>query len=428
MTRNRFVFFTVAFLALLWAVMSNQEQNRISSEAVIRSCVAADLLDGLVAGRQGFVGSLRWSPLPTLLVLPMMPIPELARTGFAACVVAAFAVACLATFLNNWWTSYGLARWARMLLLLAYLTAPATLRSIVSGASAALFVFFIVTSTCFLIHWLETLKLRSLAYLAILASLAVVTRYQAIFFGLGALAILIVHLVLEREKEAYSEGTLIVFLAPFLYVCGLWVAANWLIMGEPFFFLRGLLPSRLEGVTLGGILSEGCEWSECILPLALAMLAWAMRHVPSLRLTSPLASNSAASAVALVILVVSALLRPNATATPPPDDEIAAVLNYIEKIHPYDKMIISGYCGYEVLKHVETPERYIHTLSLYLEKIYKETKGQRLYLIVPRPRGWYRWEDITLKFPGIYTRGSDFTLLERAWENWQLLRVVRTDV
>ena len=154
-----------------------------------------------------------------------------------------------------------------------------------------MFAMLIVSSCCMLIHWLQTLKLRSLAYLSILCALVVLTRYQAVLFVGLVFAVVLAYLLVEREKETYTEGTLIVLLSPTVYVAGLWFAANWLIMGDPVFFLRGLragVAAAAQG-DLGwrDLLIEQCEWSFCMLPLFLALLAWTFtqyKPFPGLRL------------------------------------------------------------------------------------------------------------------------------------------------
>ena len=82
------------------------------------------------------------------------------------------------------------------------------------------------------------------------------------------------YLLVEREKEAYTEGTLLVLLSPTVYAVALWFAANWLIMGDPLFFFRGLTYERAAGVGWLELLLEACEWSFCLLPLLLALGAW----------------------------------------------------------------------------------------------------------------------------------------------------------
>jgi hypothetical protein len=56
-----------------------------------------------------------------------------------------------------------------------------------------------------------------------------------------------------------------------------------------------------------------------------------------------------------------------------------------------------------------------------------DTRGRRLYILVHRPVGSDRWEDIQLQYPEIFEHGVDFTVFEKGWENWQLLEVVRMD-
>ena len=49
------------------------------------------------------------------------------------------------------------------------------------------------------------------------------------------------------------------------------------------------------------------------------------------------------------------------------------------------------------------------------------------YLLVPEPTGRDRWEDVNLTCPGIFDHENAFTVHERSWQHWRLLRVIRMD-
>ena len=61
---ERYVFFLVVLTGLLAVVFFYRVG--VSQEAVVRVGVGSALLAGLVEGRQGLIGSLKWPPLPTL--------------------------------------------------------------------------------------------------------------------------------------------------------------------------------------------------------------------------------------------------------------------------------------------------------------------------------------------------------------------------
>ena len=136
----------------------------------------------------------------------------------------------------------------------------------------------------------------------------------------------------------------------------------------------------------------------------------------------------------LIVLVVFQLLvgadpTPPKGATEDRDAELSEVVAYLGKAHGQDWIVYAGHRGYELARVFERRHmpNFHHTLSFYPDQVLESTQGKRAYLLAPRPRGVGRWEDINLKYPGIFDRGAYFTVFERSWENWRLLRMVRMD-
>ena len=420
-----------------------------SYEALARVGVGHDLLDGAPRGRQGLVGSLRWAPLPTLLELPLLRLPGLEDGAFAASVVSVLGAACLCVFLTRWWAQYGMREVIRTPIAFALFLSPPMLRPILEGSSSTLFAFLVVAALAHLIHWWEaekpgmgdlaapvstdkTAKLRSLAYTAVAAGAAIFVRYQAVVLLAAVTLLFTVHLIVNRKRESYVEATLITLLLPGLYLVGLWFAANWLIMGDALFFLRGLGTYAGKWAALGA-LSEGCEWSACLVPALIGMLGWAVCRMAGRR-------RSALTGLPCLI-VCGALWLPGLTAIEPrpPDPSTVelrdTVLPYLLKQHGEDRILVGGYRGYQVRELTpHHPGLIAHELSVYLNTTLARTRGRKLYLLAPNPRmrdpheeNIDRWEDINLKFPGVYERGFRGLLFERNWGHWSLWRVVRLD-
>ena len=108
---EKHIIFAVVLVGLLALVFwYHRDQVLVSREAAVRSWVGIDTLAGAVKGRQGLLGSLKWEPLPTLLLLPVVKIPGLGASGLGAAVVGAIISAFTVTLLNNWWARFGLPR------------------------------------------------------------------------------------------------------------------------------------------------------------------------------------------------------------------------------------------------------------------------------------------------------------------------------
>jgi len=269
-----------------------------------------------------------------------------------------------------------------------------------------------------------------LAYLGILTGLVVLTRYQAAALGIAIMGVLVVYLWLDHRREAYCEGTLLTYGIPLVYVALLWLISNWLIMGDALFFLRGVLrPSMADG-PFREVLIDGCEWSLCLAPVAAVVAGWLFSQLPSRGRPSRRVAGTAAAFLAAAALI--AIHLPWEFPEEPPSvamtAELPDIIQYVEHTYPHSRIVASGSLGYDVMRHVRNRDGFIHTMSYYMRDILERTKGQRLYLLVPSPRGLGRWEDINLTYPGIYEHGAPFTLLERSWSRWRLYRVVRTDL
>ncbi|GFP32817.1 hypothetical protein HKBW3S42_01125, partial [Candidatus Hakubella thermalkaliphila] len=93
-------------------------------------------------------------------------------------------------------------------------------------------------SIYYLLEWQVSRRITSLALLGVSLGLAFLVRYEAIFFTI-ALSVLIALHLRRQERAPYItvEGTLFSFVAPSIYFVFLWVYFNYIIMGDPFFFL-----------------------------------------------------------------------------------------------------------------------------------------------------------------------------------------------
>jgi hypothetical protein len=393
-----------------------------SADAIVRAGISSDLLAGLPEGRQALVGSLRWGPLPTMLQMPFVRLPGLALGPFAMVIVAAGSYALLGAFLNSWWAARGLGIGVRLPAILALYLSPWVRNQILSGSSTSVFVLLLVLTVCFFLDWWETDELRSLAYVSLMTGLGFITQYQFILVFLGLLGAIFVHMIYKRRTEdrwKYVEGTLFLYAAPTLYLVALWVAANWLIMGEPGFFLRGL-PHTLKPMKWLALLGETQDWAACVMPLSIALAGWLGAYV--------FAGVRVAAGLPAMSLALFALVLPS----PPADTGVARAQKlavHLEAIGPNSRVIVSGYTGYTV-RYVASPHvrnMIEHTLSLYMDQALLRTRGNRLYIAVPPHSPVYRWEDIHLKYPRIYSAYHPFVVYERNMDDWRLLGVTRTD-
>jgi hypothetical protein len=400
------------------------ESPSFGAEAIHRAGVGEDLLHGLRRGRQGFVGSLRHAPLPTLLALPLLELPAVGGP-WALTTLALLSAAATGAALSAWLRLCGISRLTRLAAALAVTCSPLMMREVLRGSSEPLFALLLFSALCLLLHWSRTDRLRSLGYLAVVTGLALATRYQAVALLGVVAAVVALHLVQRRRTASYAEATLIILLTPSLYVTGLWIMSNWLLMGEACFFLRGLSNTTDRPGFLLHLLGEGALWR---LPVLLGGVAVVGRLAA--RLTRPRWRSLAGLATLLVGLVF--WTNADAPWRYRPARAEAALPRIVREFNTaYDDawLVVAGYRGYDVAHAARAqPARFLyHTLSFYPEQMLRRTKGKRCYLLVPRPKGCDRWEDILLKYPDVYAKGAPFLVYERAWPGWRLWRMVRMD-
>lgn len=418
------VFVVLLFLGFCIAWYSAGGGPAFCREAIARTGVCRDMLDGLPRGRQGLLGSLYWAPLPTLLALPLVQLPGSLGGEWAHVMVAVVSGALIAACMSAWLKRCGVVAPIRVGVAVAVFLSPAIQKPALEGSSEVIFSLLTLMAFCFLVSWWETENLRSLAYLAIVVALAMVTRFQGILFLIVTGAAILGHLARRRGRRRYAEGTLIVFLLPPLYVAALWVISNWLIMGDPWFFLRGL-PAAVGSEGWGGLITDGCEWGRILLLCGIALAGRAVAIFST-------EARRRLAGVCVLLLSLSLWVGDYGAIEfnhAESEAELSRIVTDFRSTHHWDWLVVSGYRGYELTRLFpeELEGQLYHVLSFYRDRTLADTRGRRAYLLVPSPDGADRWEDVNVKFPDIFENGSAFTVYEKSWPKWRLWRLVRMD-
>lgn len=178
-------------------------------------------------------------PLPALLQLALVLIaPALATSGIAANVLGAVCAGVSAVLLLGLAAECGLARVMRWPLVTLFALHPLILGPAAAGAPMALLTTLLLGAAWGMLRWARTEALRDLITSSALLSGALITRYEAAFVVAGAVIYLAWRTWRQDRSWSKFEGTLIAFGLPIAYVAGIWIIANWAIMGDPWHFLR----------------------------------------------------------------------------------------------------------------------------------------------------------------------------------------------
>ena len=212
--------------------------DAVSWRALAALAHAQDVLrqgDSINLGYIGFVEP----PLPTLLMVPIAWLaPGLAGSGMAVAVFGAVVAGLTLRSLNALCADVGLGRLTRWLLCLVAFVNPVYLGLAATGSPDALYILLLLGGAWALLRWQRDNVLRDLISCSFFFSFAVLTRYEAVVPTAAAVLVVALITVYRGREWARLEGTLLTFVLPVAYVSGLWVLANWLIMGEPWHFLQ----------------------------------------------------------------------------------------------------------------------------------------------------------------------------------------------
>ncbi len=247
----------------------------------------------------GFV----WPPLPSLLMLPLLPVLKplgllLYAPAIVTAVLAAGGVVCLRRIL----ALFALPpRWQGVFLA-AWFLSPLTWFFAANGLTQMAFTGLLLFALYQQVQWERGQGSMALAGVALAAGFLV--RYETA--ALTALLVVLVYARSVRREGSFSTaGTAVALGAPTAYVVLLWLFFNFLVMGDPLHFLNSpfatansLDVARMVGPAnaflaamhdpLQTIYWSAVRMGQAALPFLVAapLLAWrAWRHGDGLALT-----------------------------------------------------------------------------------------------------------------------------------------------
>jgi hypothetical protein len=247
----------------------------------------------------GFV----WSPLPTLALLPLVPLktlwPQLTTLGLAGGIVSAICMAAAVIQLRGMFVEMGLTRGRILVLTGAFALHPLVFVFAANGMTEAMLLLFLLVAVRYLARWLRDYNLNNLITTGIALSLAYLTRYEALAGALGAVMLVMLVSFLRNRSERGSLSSMlcdvVIVGAPVALSFLAWAIASWLITGHPFEQFASIYSNyaqlHAEGTKvfgawspgLGGLVATQALSLEPALPLLpLAILVGRLRSLTSL--------------------------------------------------------------------------------------------------------------------------------------------------
>jgi hypothetical protein len=262
-----------AFVALVGALAVTQSAvSWRALAAVSHACDALRQEDSVNLALIGFVEP----PLPALLHLPLAwLLPSPASAGQTVWMFGAVVAGLTLLALNAACADVGLGRPARWVFCVVVLLNPILLGLMATGAPDGLYVFLLLGAGWALLRWQRREALRDLIGCSLFLGLALITRYDAVVPVTVATLVIAIQTIRRGRRWSKLEGTLITFLLPIVYIGGLWVLANRLIMGDAWCFWREAWPTQADRPPSIAPW-QGVVGSALILPPLLAAAWWAI--------------------------------------------------------------------------------------------------------------------------------------------------------
>ena len=236
--KNMFIFVLFFFLYLVAAYYLVYHLQFVFSDAVSRAekafLVIYDNEPKLAA--IGFI----WNPLPSLLQIPLLfVLKPLAKFGFSGNIISALFGALSCVYVYKFFDRTSLSRSLKWFFMLLFGLNPMILFYATNGMSESMFIFFLMLATWHFVMWQESQKMNDIIMFSLAISLAFLTRYEAIPFAITIGLLIILFDFYKHKNFRNVEGNLILYAAPVISALLIWVVANWLIMGDPLYFLHG---------------------------------------------------------------------------------------------------------------------------------------------------------------------------------------------
>lgn len=251
----------------------------------------------------GFV----WPPVPTLIYLPFAAIKPVATSLVALPLSTAFFAGALLATLNRLFAMLQMRWYGRYPLLLAFGLNPYFAHYAMNGMGEMVYLFFLVLSIHSLIKWHLREESHHLAICGLAMAMALLSRYEIVAYAAALVGAIGILLYARRASAAEAESSLLLYIAPIAYTAMLWLFFNWLIVGDPLFFLGEQVRQRFTEVPDEAVSGAGALLTQ------VAELNWRL-FAPTL-LSIPLLVAVAAFRRSLMALILAGLVLLNPLTT-----------------------------------------------------------------------------------------------------------------
>ena len=260
MTPGRVIFLIIFLTELAVGYYVNHINKMIVGDALSRVANAYYVLyiEPPHLASIGFV----WNPLPSFLELPFMFLyrfyKPIASSALAGVIITAAFTAGTAVLIYFNCRHFKLSPGISLLLTALFSINPFIFIYGFNGMSEAVFIFTIVLTVTEFIKWMDDEAQTHLLTMGIAMALAFLTRYEAI--PLCIAVFIAVSLVIFRKRKRrfpdfhsayhYFEATGVVIFTPVIAAVILWLLGNFIIMGDPLYFLHSVYSNQAQAINI----------------------------------------------------------------------------------------------------------------------------------------------------------------------------------
>ncbi len=186
----------------------------------------------------GFV----WPPIATLAFLPAAVVKPVATSLVALPLTSAVFAGALLALVNDLLRLVGMRRLLRYPLLVGFAVNPMIAFYATNGMAEIVYLFFLAASLSFFVRWFLERQPGALIFAGISFAAGILSRYEVVTWAVVLTVVIVLALIRQHAARVEIEGTVLAYLAPISYGVGLWLFFNWLILGNPFFWLSQQAP------------------------------------------------------------------------------------------------------------------------------------------------------------------------------------------
>ena len=227
----------VMLVILIFCIFSSG-RDVLCDEVFVRDAASELLISGKTEGRQSLVSSVWWAPLPTMLVFAFKFLPFTVKNGVACLIINSFWAAACFILLEIFLRRNRVRRKWRFLIVVVSAFNPYFVSAVTGGSFGVMAAYGMLLVAYSVVAWIKSFRLRHLIYAGLGVACLFIVKFEIGLWAFLCMVIMCASFVFPVFRPYQKQAAIIILCIPFLYVVCLWILLNWLIMGDPLYFIN----------------------------------------------------------------------------------------------------------------------------------------------------------------------------------------------